>query len=352
MPSINEWLISISLVVALASGGCDRLRRATRGGPAASGIPIASTSASSDVLQRAAPAPSASIEQMAQPVEGSLTSTRAVPLPLTVMAMGSASLEVALGRSYTGADALPASRGPYPGESSSLVPQRPPGARDYPQNIADRPVPRIGSQPWMINPEWEARHERQLQSPRRAGAKVVFLGDSITDAWGKSSAYKEHFDKYSPLNLGITREYTQNLLWRIEHGALDGLAPDAVVIMIGVNNLGGGFTAEQTASGVRAVVAAVRSRLPKTPVLLLAILPANENPDSALRKKIVETNRLIAALAQPGSVIVEDVGAVLVEPDGKLSRSILRDFLHPTDVGYDRLSQAVAPLLDKLVRHE
>jgi hypothetical protein len=67
-----------------------------------------------------------------------------------------------------------------------------------------------------------------------------------------SPSYKEHVSGYASLNLGISGEYTPNLLWRIEHGTLDGLSPKAVVVMFGVNNLGGGFTAQQTANGASA----------------------------------------------------------------------------------------------------
>jgi lysophospholipase L1-like esterase len=201
----------------------------------------------------------------------------------------------------------------------------------------------------MISDEWEARHNSQLKAANREVAKVVFLGDSITDAWRMSPSYKKHFGAYSPLNLGISGEYTQNLLWRIEHGALDGLVPKVVVVMIGVNNLGGGFTAQQTAMGVRAVVAAVQGKLPGAPVLLLSILPAGESPDTKLRKKIVEANELIAKWRVPGVTLV-DIGSVLLERDGTIPQAILRDFLHPTEAGYARLGDALAPRVQQMVQ--
>jgi type IV/VI secretion system ImpK/VasF family protein len=220
--------------------------------------------------------------------------------------------------------------------------------RAYPQNVADKPVPRLGEQPWMISEEWRAHHERLLKAPGRAQAKVVFLGDSITEGWRAAPAYRDRFGKYSPLNLGIAGDYTQNVLWRIDQGTLDGLQPGAIVLLVGVNNLGGGFTPEQTVGGVRAILAAIRARLPSTPVLLLAILPAGQRPTDSLRQKITDANRLLANLAEP-RVSFHDLGSVLLEPDGTISKTILRDFLHPTATGYERLSEAVAPLLDKLV---
>ncbi len=216
----------------------------------------------------------------------------------------------------------------------------------YPQNIANRPVPRTGDKPWLISSEWRAQHERQLRAAGRKSAQLVFLGDSITEGWGVAPAFREHFARYSPLNLGIAGDTTQNVLWRVEHGALDGTTPKAVVVLIGVNNLGGGFSAEDTADGVRATVAAVRSHLPATRVLLLAILPARQEPENPLRQRIRETNRLLEGLADPPHVEFHDLGSVLLDTDGRISALMTRDFLHPTLEGFKRLSSALAPLLE------
>jgi lysophospholipase L1-like esterase len=221
--------------------------------------------------------------------------------------------------------------------------------RSYRQNIANRPIPRIGEKPWLVSEEWRAHHEQQLRAPGRAAAQVIFLGDSITEAWGYVPAYREHFGAYSPFNLGIANDSTQNVLWRLEHGALDGTHARAIVVMIGVNNLAGGFTAEQTADGVRAIVTLIRTRAPTTRVLLLGILPARPDADHPLRQAIKETNRLLLGGAEPGWVDVRDVGAVMLEPNGSIAKTTMRDFLHPTALGFERLSEATAPYLQALV---
>jgi lysophospholipase L1-like esterase len=214
------------------------------------------------------------------------------------------------------------------------------------QNVANRPVPRVGAEPNQISEEWLAHHQRQLHASNRGRAKVVFLGDSITEGWGVSPAYRETFGKYSPLNLGIAGDCTQNILWRLDNGALDGTEPRVVVLMAGINNLAGGFTPEQTMDGVRAIVNDVRRRVPAARVLLLAVLPARQDATNPLRQRVIETNRLLGSLEQPGHVELHDVGSVLLEPDGSISKAILRDFVHPTPLGYEHLSQAVAPFID------
>lgn len=237
---------------------------------------------------------------------------------------------------------------PGPAEEPPPLPLLKPQAA-FSQNLANRAMPRLGDQAWKISDPWRAQHERQLRFTNRATAKLVFLGDSITEGWGVAPSYKEQLGKYSPLNLGVVGDTTQNVIWRVTHGALDGTRPELVVVMIGVNNLAGGFTPEATADGVRAVVSVTQSRLPEARVLLLAVLPARQHPSSPLRERIRQANRLIAGLASAGKVEFLDVGSVLLEPDGSISKAVLRDFLHPTVDGFEKLTRAVAPRIDALL---
>jgi lysophospholipase L1-like esterase len=212
----------------------------------------------------------------------------------------------------------------------------------------DQASPRRVEQPWMSLAEWRRRYERQLALPGRKQAQMVVLGDSIVEAWCDSAAFRSQFGARAPLNLGLGGDQTQHLLWRIDHGILDGLAPRVAILLIGVNNLGNGFSPEETALGVRAVLDRLRQKLPGTPVLLLAVLPAGETSGDGLRTKIVATNPELLALAVPGQVRVADLGGVLLEGDGSISRATMGDFLHPTAAGYQRLTSAVRPLVDEL----
>jgi beta-glucosidase len=223
--------------------------------------------------------------------------------------------------------------------------------RAFAQNVSDRPIPRIGDKPWLIAEDWRLHHERLLAEPGRAAARVVFIGDSITEGWRSAPSYRDRFARYSPLNLGIAGDTTQNVLWRLEHGELDGVSPAVAVVMLGVNNLAGGFTAAQTVAGVRAVVAVVRAHLPATHIVLLGVLPAREAASDPLRQKIIDTNLELAKLADT-TLVFRDVGRVLLEPDGSISKDILRDFVHPTAAGYERVTAEVAPLIEELARGE
>lgn len=214
---------------------------------------------------------------------------------------------------------------------------------------ADHPAARSVDEPWMSLAEWRRRHCRGIHAPHRSTAQLVFVGDSITEAWCESAAFKRYFAQYQPLNLGVGGDQTQHLLWRIQDGALDGISPQAVVVMVGVNNLGNGHGSEQTALGVRAVTSAVREKLPSAPILLAAILPAGETSKDALRQLINETNTRLAATPLPGETTLVRLGASLLEADGTIAVSTMDDFLHPTASGYDKLTEAFAPHLQALV---
>jgi len=62
----------------------------------------------------------------------------------------------------------------------------------------------------------------------------VMIGDSITHAWSK---YPDIFSDANLLNLGFPGDRTQNVLWRIQNGAIDGISPTLVTLMIGTNNI-------------------------------------------------------------------------------------------------------------------
>jgi len=323
---VSGVLLTAVLVAALLFKGSDSSSAPAAPEPSglsaspapSSASPANAPAAPDKALTKPIPAPPALPEQVAQP----LAPSPALQLP---------------------ASPSPLAEGP---DAQSATFKPPPA---YPQNVANRPVPRIGDKPWLISEEWKAHHERHLRALGRATAKVIFLGDSITEGWSVAPAYRENFGKYSPLNFGIANDMTQNVLWRVEHGALDGTHPQAVVLMVGINNLAGGFTPEQTADGVRAVVTTIQAHVPDTRVLLLGVLPARQDAGNPLRQTIKDANRLLQGLAKPGKVEVRDVGSVLLEPDGSITKATMRDFLHPTAEGFGRLSQAMAPFLDSLL---
>jgi lysophospholipase L1-like esterase len=209
---------------------------------------------------------------------------------------------------------------------------------------------------WAVD-WWLPRHEAKLaeiKAHRDAGRNVdlVFLGDSITQGWeneGKA-AFARHFAKHNAVALGFGGDRTENLLWRLQHGELDGMSPKAVVVMIGTNNTGERLEDPAlTVAGIQRNLAEIRKRQPQAKVLLLALFPRGEKPDDLTRRHNAKINALLPALADGKQVVFLDIGQALSNPDGSLSKDILPDFLHLSPQGYDiwarSLDAALTPWL-------
>lgn len=212
---------------------------------------------------------------------------------------------------------------------------------------------------------WWDRHARILREQRQMNPEIVFIGDSITHFWAgrhtiggadANARWKKAFGAYRTLNAGFGWDRTQNVLWRLDHGLLDGTAPKVVSIMIGTNNVRGPGRVENTAEeifeAIQAICARVREKAPGATLVLSNILPRGETPNDPYRIKPSRVNDLLArwAPSQPHLVYVRAYGEFL-DSAGRLSRDLMGDFCHPTDRGYDVWSAALLPHFRRILGH-
>jgi lysophospholipase L1-like esterase len=202
------------------------------------------------------------------------------------------------------------------------------------------------------------RHESFLARAKAGPIGLLFLGDSITDNWSKApGVWNKYYAQYDPANFGIGGDTTQNVIWRIEQGELDGIHPRVVVLMIGTNNAGSNDAAEIFAADKK-IVGMIRARLPETKVLLLAIFPRGprKNRDGSEdnyieRMQIINAvNPQLATLDDGVNVRYLDIGAKFLGPDGKIPDAIMGDHLHPTVAGYQIWADAMQPLLSEMLQ--
>src|SRR5207237_5588625 len=105
--------------------------------------------------------------------------------------------------------------------------------------------------------------KRQVKSGSHA---MVFLGDSLTQKWDQP-IWERNFGFHDTLNGGVNGDRTENLLWRIESGNLDGQRSELVVLLIGTNDIGRNRAAKTVDEGIRKILLALRSRIPRTRIL-------------------------------------------------------------------------------------
>ncbi|HWB50564.1 MAG TPA: GDSL-type esterase/lipase family protein [Stellaceae bacterium] len=184
--------------------------------------------------------------------------------------------------------------------------------------------------------------------------RVLFLGDSLTERWdlplwGAKAVWDANMAPRGVLNAGVNGDRTEHLRWRLDHGNLDGPAPQGVVVLIGTNDLGHGRPPAQAAEGIRATLLQLRQKLPDARILLLGLWPRGATAGDRLRQETVQVNRLISGCGDDHAVVYADIGGALLEPNGVLGKRISPDLLHFTAAGYERIVPRLDPLIDRLV---
>lgn len=176
---------------------------------------------------------------------------------------------------------------------------------------------------------------------------LIFDGASITEGFQSTGkeVWNERYGKLHAFNFGVSGDHTQNVLWRLSRGQVDGLHPRLVAIMVGLNNLRAN-TPEEIAEGLKAIVAQYRERCPDAVILLQALLPAGEKPADPLRDKIKAVNALISKQGDGKKVIVVNFGDKFLNPDGTISPEIMPDFEHPSLKGYRIWADAIQPVIN------
>lgn len=213
-------------------------------------------------------------------------------------------------------------------------------------------LPDVQTAEWAVS-WWKPRHDAKI-AERKANpnTEVLMVGDSITHGWegeGKS-VWDQFYAHRKALNLGFSGDRTENVIWRIQNGAIDDLKPKLAVIMIGTNNTGHRKDpAEQTAAGIKRIISEIQLRTPQTKVLLLGIFPCGENNENPSRKLNNEINAITKTFADDQKVWYLDISDAFLDAEGNLSKDIMPDLLHPNAKGYQIWAEAVEPTIEKLL---
>jgi len=234
---------------------------------------------------------------------------------------------------------------PAPAVPAPVVPAPPANPVREPADVAAPKRNKEG----QIDARFLQMHESFLKRGKEGPIGVLFLGDSITAGWGRAKdIWQQHYGQYNPANFGIGGDSTHHVLWRIENGELDGIAPKVVVLMIGTNN--SPYPAEEIIKGDKKIVEMIHQKLPDTKLLLLGIFPRSAKPTDAVREKLKAVNAELAKLDDGNKTRYLDIGAKFLDADGNLPADIMPDFLHPNIKGYQIWAEAMQPLLDEMMK--
>ena len=195
-----------------------------------------------------------------------------------------------------------------------------------------------------------------LTAPAKFDLRVVFMGDSITDAW-VSPEYGGFFPGKSYVDRGISGQTTPQMLVRFRPDVI-ALQPKVVVILAGTNDIAGN-TGPMTVGQIEANLASMAelAKVNKIRVVLASVLPVSNyghdrqgNPqDMRINRppeKILELNGWIKKYAADNGYTYLDYFSAMVDSEGMLQKELSEDGLHPNAKGYAVMS----PLAEQAIR--
>ncbi|MEP2307294.1 sulfatase/phosphatase domain-containing protein, partial [Rhodopirellula bahusiensis] len=200
-------------------------------------------------------------------------------------------------------------------------------------------------------PGWQKRNLSMSKLAKTAKPKLAFIGDSITQGWegrGKK-VWEENYAELDAINLGIGGDRTENIVWRLTHGNLGKIKPEVAVLMIGTNNTGH-FMQDPTqiAEGVEKILSILQEKLPKTKIVLQAIMPRGKTKMDLMRLNNIAVNDRIAKMVDGENIVYVDLGDHFMNEDGTIDPAIMPDYLHLSEKGYEIWADALSPTLQSL----
>jgi len=200
---------------------------------------------------------------------------------------------------------------------------------------------------------WIGQNKEINDDIKKMNGKIdlAFVGDSITRRWrgdGNREVWDKYWGSYRAVNMGIGGDATQNVLWRLQNGQLDGYQARVFVVMIGTNNCWGKQTVPaDVAAGIKKILDLIQSKQPQAKILLLSIFPTGAKPNPG-RETRAAINALISKFPG-GPVHYMDIAAKFLEPDATISKDVMPDQLHLSPKGYEIWSEAIKDKVKELM---
>ncbi len=212
---------------------------------------------------------------------------------------------------------------------------------------AQTPAPARGSLSDVANLRRYAAEDAQLASPAVGEKRVVFLGDSITDFWGRR--YGKFFPGKPYVNRGISGQVTPQLLLRFRQDVI-ALDPRVAVILAGTNDIGGSLgpiDSQATRNNIMSMVDLARAH--HIAVVLSSLTPVCDyiSPQTGKRppEKLRAMNEWLKKYASQNGLIYLDYWTAMLDEHGMLRKELTWDGLHPNDAGYELMG----PLAEKAI---
>ncbi len=205
---------------------------------------------------------------------------------------------------------------------------------------------------------WPDRWREKTARVKQGDIDLIFVGASIMEAWDhreNQAVWNAYFAPRKAVSLGFSGARTENILWMLDNGLVDGIAPKVAVVMIGANNANRvnshvPNTPEELAAGITAIVQRLRTKLPNTKIVLLRLFPRDDIPGA--NEICAKSSAIAAKIADNRHIFDLDLSRLFLKSDGKsgavVDRGLLPDGLHPSPVGNLHWAKEMEPTLARL----
>ena len=188
-----------------------------------------------------------------------------------------------------------------------------------------------------------------LEAPAASEDRVVFMGDSITDGWGRT--HGKFFPGKPYVNRGISGQTTPQMLVRFRPDVIN-LKPKAVVILAGTNDLSGNTgpeTLEEIEGNLESM--AQLAEVNGIKVILASLTPVCDyiKPQTGRRppQQIVAVNEWIQSYCAAHNCTYLDYYSAMLDDNKMLKKELTFDGLHPNDAGYEVMGPLASAAIDK-----
>lgn len=199
---------------------------------------------------------------------------------------------------------------------------------------------------------------RALAAPAAGETRVVFMGDSITDAW-QQPRFGGFFPGKAYVDRGISGQTTPQMLVRFRPDVID-LQPKAVVILAGTNDIAGNtgpMTDEDIERNLESMVDLARAHGIR--VVLSSITPtsAYHTPERGIPQSTLSPLSRIRAInawmrnyASANGHVYVDYFSAMVDGSGMMKADLTADDLHPNAAGYAIMAPLAQAAIEKALR--
>jgi len=222
-------------------------------------------------------------------------------------------------------------------------------------NSGEKPPSAIARRRMDLNSE--TAHADLTRKAQTGVIDVYFIGDSITRRWGALDYpellehWTDTFFGWNAANFAWGGDRTQNILWRLENGELDGVEPRVFVIQAGTNNLpdfeDANLAVDDVTAGIAAIVETCRVHTSNAGVVLTGLFPRNDLPGAI--PVIRAINERLREIAQREGLSYIDIGEQLTDREGRLKASMTSDGLHLSLDGYRVWAEALSTTLETIL---